>query len=218
MNQLATIETGKLRDKGQPGNAHRYLAELCTKYSLPGAVVYSKSKISDDLGWQMKLSVSLFAKRIHFGVLDDVSKHLDHVYWGTNLPFLVSESSDNGTIEKLLFIPLRDLKHESIVCVCPYGKFNRFFDIISFCLLIEMMCEDPDKSSVEKSDEAMNSLNGLERDVLRLRCDGLGLDQVAARLTLSPHIIQQIMKSIVSKLDCPDAVSAVAKAIKLNIV
>ena len=55
-------------------------------------------------------------------------------------------------------------------------------------------------------------------DVLRLVAQGNQRDQIAAALGIGPESVKTHLKGIMTKLDCPNATSAVGRAYELGIL
>ena len=63
---------------------------------------------------------------------------------------------------------------------------------------------------------SFRSLTPREREVLGLLARGLGDKEVAARLRLSEHTVHRHVANVLTKLDVPTRVAAVAQAIRLG--
>lgn len=70
----------------------------------------------------------------------------------------------------------------------------------------------------EQFQAAPSLLTAREMDVLRLVAQGNQRDQIAAALGIGPESVKTHLKGIMTKLDCPNATSAVGRAYELGIL
>lgn len=70
----------------------------------------------------------------------------------------------------------------------------------------------------EQFQSAPSILTAREMDVLRLVAQGNQREQIAAALGIGPESVKTHLKGIMTKLDCPNATSAVGRAYELGIL
>jgi len=70
----------------------------------------------------------------------------------------------------------------------------------------------------EEFRSAPSLLTGREMDVLRLVAQGFQRDKIAAELGIGAESVKTHLKGIMTKLDCPNSVSAVGRAYSLGIL
>ena len=75
-----------------------------------------------------------------------------------------------------------------------------------------------DVFACEQFQVAPSLLTAREMDVLRLVAQGNQRDQIAAALGIGPESVKTHLKGIMTKLDCPNATSAVGRAYELGIL
>ena len=75
-----------------------------------------------------------------------------------------------------------------------------------------------DVFACEQFQAAPSLLTAREMDVLRLVAQGNQRDQIAAALGIGPESVKTHLKGIMTKLDCPNATSAVGRAYELGIL
>ncbi len=83
---------------------------------------------------------------------------------------------------------------------------------------IREIAADPDAFVCEEFTAAPSLLTGREMDVLKLVAQGMQRDQIASSLGIGPESVKTHLKGIMSKLDRPNATSAVGRAYELGIL
>lgn len=83
---------------------------------------------------------------------------------------------------------------------------------------IREIVENKDTFVVEEFTAAPSLLTGREMDVLQLVAQGLQRDEIARALGIGPESVKTHMKGIMTKLDRPNATSAVGRAYELGIL
>ena len=83
---------------------------------------------------------------------------------------------------------------------------------------IREIAANPDSFACEEFQAAPSLLTAREMDVLRLVAQGNQRDQIAAALGIGAESVKTHLKGIMTKLDCPNATSAVGRAYELGIL
>lgn len=69
-----------------------------------------------------------------------------------------------------------------------------------------------------RSEGQINTLTPRENDVLRLVAEGMGMEDIAERLNISPDTVRSHKKNIMAKLDTHTVAAAVAEAMRSGIL
>ncbi len=83
---------------------------------------------------------------------------------------------------------------------------------------IRRVAADGQYFACERFQAAPSLLTGREMDVLRLVAQGLQREQIAASLGIGAESVKTHLKGLMTKLDCPNATSAVGRAYELGIL
>ena len=83
---------------------------------------------------------------------------------------------------------------------------------------IREIAEKPDYFAAEEFQAAPSPLTSREMDVLKLVAQGRQRDQIATALGIGAESVKTHLKGIMTKLNCPNATSAVGRAYELGIL
>jgi DNA-binding NarL/FixJ family response regulator len=84
--------------------------------------------------------------------------------------------------------------------------------------VIKAIASGEESFATERFQSAPSLLTVREMDVLRLLAQGNQRDQIAARLGIGAESVKTHLKGIMTKLNCPNATSAVGRAYELGIL
>ena len=84
--------------------------------------------------------------------------------------------------------------------------------------VIKAIASGEESFATERFQSAPSILTVREMDVLRLLAQGNQRDQIAARLGIGAESVKTHLKGIMTKLNCPNATSAVGRAYELGIL
>lgn len=84
--------------------------------------------------------------------------------------------------------------------------------------VIKAIASGEESFATEQFQAAPSLLTVREMDVLRLLAQGNQRDQIAARLGIGAESVKTHLKGIMTKLNCPNATSAVGRAYELGIL
>ena len=84
--------------------------------------------------------------------------------------------------------------------------------------VIKAIASGEESVATEQFQSAPSILTVREMDVLRLLAQGNQRDQIAARLGIGAESVKTHLKGIMTKLNCPNATSAVGRAYELGIL
>ena len=98
------------------------------------------------------------------------------------------------------------------------GYLPKSVDQDKLTAAIRAIASDPAAFACEEFQAAPSILTAREMDVLRLVAQGNQRDQIATALGIGAESVMTHLKGIMTKLDCPNATSAVGRAYELGIL
>ena len=114
-------------------------------------------------------------------------------------------------------MPLKD-EEERARTMGAKGYLPKSVDITILVKAIRGIADGSVAFACEEFIAAPSKLSNRERQVLELLASGKQRDEIALKLGIGSESVKSHLKSIMTKLDCPNATSAVSRAYELGIL